>query len=314
MDPNQTRAINALEPYVALSKSATSPRAAVDLIIRATSDPNTYVFAELLRTPSIQSLRHGGGDEYTPYLKVLEIFSWGTYQEYTSTPNLPPLSDAQLHKLRLLSLFPLCTSGATLSYANLQSALSLPTPRALEDLLIAATYAGLLIAKLSPLTQLVHITSIAPLRDPAPGSVLHLTKTLEAWEERCNDVLSDLESQIAAVNRRGVERAARAEAEKEETAEMERAWANKKAPASAASGGNWAGGGAAGGVGATKRAYGGVGEDGNTGMTGLASDDPDVDYVDIDGQDGDWRGGGGNTKGLRKNARAKFAGSGKRAG
>ena len=43
----QQRAINALESYIILSKDAKSPRAAADLIVRATSDPNTYVFAEL---------------------------------------------------------------------------------------------------------------------------------------------------------------------------------------------------------------------------------------------------------------------------
>ncbi|EHL02173.1 putative COP9 signalosome complex subunit 7a [Glarea lozoyensis 74030] len=44
----QTKALNALEPFLALSKSATSPRAAADLVIRATSSPNTFIFSELL--------------------------------------------------------------------------------------------------------------------------------------------------------------------------------------------------------------------------------------------------------------------------
>jgi COP9 signalosome complex subunit 7 len=58
----QTKALNALEPFLALSKSATSPRAASDLIVQATSAPNTYVFAELLQTPNIQNLR--SSEEY----------------------------------------------------------------------------------------------------------------------------------------------------------------------------------------------------------------------------------------------------------
>jgi len=76
----QTKALNALEPFLALSKSATSPRAASDLIVQATSAPNTYVFAELLQTPNIQSLR--SSDEYSPYLTLLEIFAWGTWADY----------------------------------------------------------------------------------------------------------------------------------------------------------------------------------------------------------------------------------------
>ena len=76
----QTKALNALEPFLALSKSATSPRAASDLIVQATSAPNTYVFAELLQTPNIQNLR--ASEEYAPYLTLLEIFAWGTWTDY----------------------------------------------------------------------------------------------------------------------------------------------------------------------------------------------------------------------------------------
>ena len=84
MDQTQQKALNALEQFVLLSKSATSPRAAVDLITQATSTPNTYVFAELLQTPNIQSLRSASSD-YAPYLTLLEIFSWGTWSDYTCT-------------------------------------------------------------------------------------------------------------------------------------------------------------------------------------------------------------------------------------
>ncbi|KAL8739545.1 MAG: hypothetical protein Q9190_007661, partial [Brigantiaea leucoxantha] len=52
MDQTQQKALNALEPFILLSKYATSPRAAADLIIQATSAPNTFVFAELLETPN----------------------------------------------------------------------------------------------------------------------------------------------------------------------------------------------------------------------------------------------------------------------
>lgn len=76
----QTRALNALEPFVVLSKSAKSPRAAADLISQATSAANTYVFAELLHTPNIQALRDS--QEHAKSLKLLEIFAWGTWADY----------------------------------------------------------------------------------------------------------------------------------------------------------------------------------------------------------------------------------------
>ncbi len=79
----QLRALNALEPFLALSKSATSPRAAADLVTQATSHPSTFVFAELLHTPNVRALH--ASPEYAPYYTLLEIFSWGTINDYNST-------------------------------------------------------------------------------------------------------------------------------------------------------------------------------------------------------------------------------------
>lgn len=76
----QQRALNALEPYIALAKSATSPRAAADLITQATSAPQTFVFAELLQTPNVQGLFQS--PDYASYLHLLEIFAWGTIADY----------------------------------------------------------------------------------------------------------------------------------------------------------------------------------------------------------------------------------------
>jgi COP9 signalosome complex subunit 7 len=76
----QLRAVNALEPFIILAKSANSPRAAADLVTQATSAPNTYVFAELLQTPAIRALQTS--EEYSKYATLLEIFAWGTWADY----------------------------------------------------------------------------------------------------------------------------------------------------------------------------------------------------------------------------------------
>ncbi|KAF3002574.1 hypothetical protein E8E13_008070 [Curvularia kusanoi] len=200
----QTKALNALEPFLALSKSATAPRAAADLVVQATSAPNTYVFAELLQTPNIQNLR--SSPEHAPYLTLLEIFAWGTWADYKSRPELPKLSAQQHQKLLLLSLLPLSHSHATLTYTHLLSALDLPSPRALEELLTSAIYAGLLTATLDPARSLVSVTSIAPLRDLAPGSLPQLQSTLATWSQRCDAALADLEAQAEKVRADAVER------------------------------------------------------------------------------------------------------------
>lgn len=87
MDPTQQKALSALEPYILLSKSANSPRAAADLIIQATSAPNTYVFAELLQTPNIQALQTTS-TEYAAHFTLLQIFAWGTWSDYSCTFHL----------------------------------------------------------------------------------------------------------------------------------------------------------------------------------------------------------------------------------
>ncbi|KAH7321362.1 hypothetical protein B0I35DRAFT_408320 [Stachybotrys elegans] len=215
----QDKALNALEPFLALSKSATSPRAAADLVTRATSAPNTYVFAELLQTPPVQALAEA--PEYLPYLTLLQIFSYGTYQTYLQTPNLPALSDAQAAKLRQLSLLSLASDRSNLTYQALQKSLDVTSTRQVEDLVISAIYAGLLHATLDPARQTVEVTSIAPLRDLTPGSIPTMVSALQNWEKRCTSTLGDIETQIQSI------RAAAAARESEKRAAEEKFRARK---------------------------------------------------------------------------------------
>lgn len=223
----QTRALNALQPYLALSKTATSPRAAADVVVQATSAPHTYVFAELLQTPQIQALRGPSADpQYASYYTLLEIFAWGTWADYqASSTTLPTLSPAQQHKLRLLTLLTVAssaTSSSNLTYAALSAHLGLPpTPsattttsssaasprnRELETLVTDAIYASLLTATLNSASQLLSVSSIAPLRDLAPGSVTAMLADLEAWSTRCEAVLADLDAEGAKVRAKAAER------------------------------------------------------------------------------------------------------------
>jgi COP9 signalosome complex subunit 7 len=84
---------------------------------------------------------------------------------------------------------------------RLLTALSLPSTDALELLIREATYAGLLTAKLSPSAGLIHISGISPLRDLAPGALMTMQATLKDWDERCVEVLADLEAQVEEVKR-----------------------------------------------------------------------------------------------------------------
>ncbi|GKU00873.1 cop9 signalosome subunit 7 [Fusarium langsethiae] len=192
----QTKALNALEPFLALSKTATSPRAAADLVIRATSAPNTFLFSELLQTPAIQNL---ADSEFASHLTLLKTFAYGTYSSYKSTPGLPELVEAQATKLRQLSLLSLARDRHNLSYTALQGSLDLSGPREVENLVISAVYAGLLHATLDAARATVQVSSVAPLRDLAPGAIPDMTAALKTWSDRCATTLSGVELQIREI-------------------------------------------------------------------------------------------------------------------
>ncbi|PSR82043.1 hypothetical protein BD289DRAFT_454518 [Coniella lustricola] len=244
------------QPFLALTKSATSPRAAVDLINRATSAPNTYIFTELLNAPNIAVLASSSEPEHRAWHSHLEIFSHGLYSSYynnssssssatTENTNLPPLNPAQQLKLRQLSLLTLSRDKSQLSYLSLMRHLALSTPRELEDVVISAVYAGLLSAKLNPLRQEVQVSSVAPLRDVRPASIAGIVNTLQEWSARCDATLAELEASVSAIRAE----AARAAEEKRES---ERVIAAAIAAEEKGGSGGGSGGGSAGdnGVGA----------------------------------------------------------------
>jgi COP9 signalosome complex subunit 7 len=193
-----------LQPFLALSKSASSPRAAADLITRATSAPNTFIFAELLSTPQIQAL--SDSPEYATQLNLLNIFSYGTYADYIHRSDLPALNDAQTLKLRQLSFLTLARDPSNLTYSSLIQSLGLSNARELEDLVISAIYAGLITGTLDPYRQLVTVTSVSPLRDLPPDSIPGMLSTLHEWSNRCVSTLADLEKQIASIKAEAMRR------------------------------------------------------------------------------------------------------------
>ncbi|OOF95718.1 hypothetical protein ASPCADRAFT_506554 [Aspergillus carbonarius ITEM 5010] len=248
MDQIHTRALEALQPFIHLanSNSATSPRFIANLITNATSSPNTYVFAELLNTPAIQSLRSPDTSaEYSSYLTLLEIFAWGTWQDYESTPNLPPLNEIQTLKLRLLSLLTLSTTTKPLTYTYLMNSLFITAPSDLESLVTKAIYASLITARLSPASAppTVNVTSVAPLRDVKPESLGKMIRILTQWETRCGDVIGDIETEIQRIK---TESARRRTEEHERDVLFEKAlsaWGNEMGGDMKKAGGGGGGGG-----------------------------------------------------------------------
>lgn len=130
----------------------------------------------------------------------------------SATAGLPQLSDAQALKLRFLSLLTIAsekTSSSNLSYASLCNRLDLESPIDLEHLITQAIYNDLITGTLNPASQTIIITSVAPLRDPAPGSVQAMIAELNAWSGRCDSVLLDLEAEIKKVKSEAEKRSKR---------------------------------------------------------------------------------------------------------
>ncbi|EXJ61879.1 hypothetical protein A1O7_02309 [Cladophialophora yegresii CBS 114405] len=219
MDQVQAKALAAIQPVIyqiTTSKNAT-PRFVAELIKGVISDRGAYIFTELLQLPTVQALR---GTEFEPWLTLLEIFSWGTYQEYKANPLLPQLDVHQTLKLRQLTLLTLAspfspptpnntTTNNNLTYAALLSRLQLSSPEELESLITASIDCNLLTARLYPTSSpsAVHIISVAPLRDLRPQSLTTLLQILQTWESRCVSVVSDLEAQIATIRNTAQQRA-----------------------------------------------------------------------------------------------------------
>ncbi|KAG4424180.1 hypothetical protein IFR04_002734 [Cadophora malorum] len=269
----QMKSMNALAPFLALTKTANSPRAAANLIEGATSAPNTFIFAELLQAPNIQALSNS--PEYSNHLSLLKIFSYGTYTDYINTADLPTINAAQTLKLRQLSFLTLAKNQADLSYKKLLESLGLETPRELEDLVISAIYAGLVSATLDPYHQVVAVSSVSPLRDLQPNSIPAMLNTLNEWSTRCVSTLADLEKQIAGIKAEALKRH-REEAEWNAQVEKLLEVKGENEEKSEKKGGVFHGVG-------KKLGFGAAAKRGSGGLGGDDADDMDIDDEDDDG-------------------------------
>ncbi|KAK0118071.1 hypothetical protein ONS95_012379 [Cadophora gregata] len=270
----QMKSMNALAPFLALTKTANSPRAAANLVEGATSAPNTFIFAELLQAPNIQALANS--PEFSGHLSLLKTFSYGTYTDYISAADLPQLNPAQTLKLRQLSFLTLAKNQADLSYKKLLENLGLETPRELEDLVISAIYAGLVSATLDPYHQVVAVSSVSPLRDLQPNSIPAMLSTLNEWSTRCVSTLADLEKQIAGIKAEALKRhreEAEWNAQVEKLMEVKGENENEKGEKK---------GGVFHGVG-KKLGFGAAAKRGSGGLGGDDADDMDIDDDDDDG-------------------------------
>ncbi|KAF9971219.1 COP9 signalosome complex subunit 7a [Actinomortierella ambigua] len=185
-----------LEPYLALSKSAKGA-ACVQLIRDVLAAPGVYVFGELLDMPNVAELKNN--PDHASYHKLLEIFSYGTYQDYQQgKANLPELTDAQRIKLQQLSIVTLSEQTRAIPYKDLLTYLDISNVRQLEDLIMDAIYQDVLKASLDQKLKQVEVQS-AMGRDLRPGQAQQMLATLAEWKQRSETLLRELDSKMNQV-------------------------------------------------------------------------------------------------------------------
>ncbi|TFK96286.1 hypothetical protein BDV98DRAFT_536786, partial [Pterulicium gracile] len=183
-----------LEPFLLMAKSMKGAGAA-KLVQDATSAPGVFVFAELLEMPNVVELSKN--PQHAPFYNLLELFAYRTYQDYLEHKDqLPPLNPAQIAKLKHLSIVSMASERRVIPYADLQTALSTPTIRDLEDLIIDAIYLSLLTAHLDHSSHTLTIHSLSS-RDVHPSSIPSLLYALEDWARTTGMVVGALEEKIA---------------------------------------------------------------------------------------------------------------------
>lgn len=185
-----------LEPFLLMSKSAKGA-AAAKLVQDATAAPGLFVFAQLLELPNIKEL--SSNPQHAPTYSLLELFAHGTYSDYkANAASLPQLNQAQLTKLKYLSLASLASETQILPYARLLSELDMGSVRELEDLIIDAIYQDIVHGKLDQKAQQFEV-EFTMGRDLREGQLQQLLVSLQAWSQRTAIILATLDKKIDTV-------------------------------------------------------------------------------------------------------------------
>jgi COP9 signalosome complex subunit 7 len=185
-----------LEPFLLMAKSLKGA-AAAKLIQDATSAPGVFVFSELLELPNIQELEKS--EQHQKFLSLLQLFAYKTYQDYLQhKDSLPPLNQAQIIKLKHLTIVSLAADRRILPYTDLLKALDISNVRELEDLIIDAIYLDLLQGKLDQKEEQLEV-SYTMGRDLEPGKLEQVLAALKDWASTTSAVLATLDGKINSI-------------------------------------------------------------------------------------------------------------------
>ncbi|XP_065061473.1 COP9 signalosome complex subunit 7b-like isoform X2 [Rhopilema esculentum] len=187
---------NPLEQFLLLAKNIKGT-AVGHLIKQVTEAPGVYVFGELMRLPNIKEI---ASCELEKEWNLLNLFAYGKYSNYTANvQNFPELSEAQVMKLRHLTIIELASINKHIPYSTLLQELGMKSVRQLEDLVIETIYVGILRGKLDQKRQQLEIEFVIG-RDIKEETIDSIADVLEKWCKSCDEVLESLDKQISRSN------------------------------------------------------------------------------------------------------------------
>ncbi|KAI0327314.1 hypothetical protein GY45DRAFT_1257316 [Cubamyces sp. BRFM 1775] len=196
-----TQHVAKLEPFLLMSKAAKGA-AAAKLVQDATSTPGVFVFGELLEQPNVQEL--AGNEQHSRFYSLLQLFAYRTYADYIQhKDSLPPLNDAQIVKLKQLSLVSLAQDSRILPYEMLLRVLDMPTVRDLEDLIIDSIYLDIVRGKLDQKEGQFEVEYTMG-RDLEPGKLEQLLASLQNWASTTASVLATLDQKLTELSTRSI--------------------------------------------------------------------------------------------------------------
>lgn len=185
-----------VEQFKILART-TSGRATAAILDKVMNHKHIFVFAEILELDRVQELR---GSPLEGNLRALEIMAHGEFADYEAEQaSLPPFSDVQKRKLRMLTLVSLASRCKTLKYDVVRAALRMKSDREVEDVFIESMYAGLLKARLYH-RERQGIVQWVMARDLKDEDLASIASRLGKWCDNANDLMDTLKKAIKEVH------------------------------------------------------------------------------------------------------------------
>jgi len=175
------------------------------LCTQALRSKKIFVFGELLECPQVQKMRQN--TEVAPVLNALEIFAYGTFSDYAQTKGLPELNEAQVLKLRQLTVISLASKSKWLDYSLVMKETGLNNVRAVEDLVISCVYDGLLKARIDQRNTKFLIQWCAS-RDVRPAKIDEMLQKFATWSASADGILRRIDQSVESAARKRQEQSA----------------------------------------------------------------------------------------------------------